>query len=92
MGKYSYSLYISHFPIVFIFSKVMHNIWGYVFFCLPVVFVIAYSLETWLQPAVVRYFRKNESNCVRYRGPFRVIIKGPFRLICSPYGRPEIIV
>ncbi len=90
MGKYSYSLYISHFPIVFIFSKLMHNIWGYVFFCLPVVFVVAYSLETWLQPAVVKYFRKAKAMV-----PATESTAGNYPETISPYlfpaGRPEII-
>ncbi len=58
MGKYSYPLYISHYTILFIFSKLIHNVLLYALISLPLIAVIAYGLENWLQPAVMRYFKK----------------------------------
>ncbi|MDP9081174.1 MAG: acyltransferase family protein [Bacteroidota bacterium] len=60
MGKYSYSLYISHYTILFIFSKLIHNVLLYALASLPIILVIAYGLESWLQPVVMSYFRKSK--------------------------------
>lgn len=61
-GKYSYSLYISHYPFVFVFSIFVHNILLYVLITLPVVAIIAYLLESVLQPVISNYFSaKKES-------------------------------
>ena len=60
MGKYSYSLYISHYTILFIFSRLIHNVLLYALASLPIILLIAYGLESWLQPAVMSYFRKNK--------------------------------
>jgi len=57
-GKYSYPLYISHYTILFIFSKLIHNVLLYAIVSLPVILVVAYGLESWFQPAVIRYYKK----------------------------------
>ncbi|SHL88270.1 acyltransferase family protein [Mucilaginibacter sp. OK098] len=58
MGKYSYSLYISHYTILFIFSKLIHNVLIYALVSLPIILIIAYGLESWFQPVVMKYFKK----------------------------------
>ena len=58
MGKYSYSLYISHYTILFIFSKLIHNVLIYALVSLPIILIIAYGLESWFQPLVMKYFKK----------------------------------
>ena len=60
MGKYSYSLYISHYTILFIFSKLIHNVLIYALVSLPIILIIAYGLESWFQPAVMKYFKKQK--------------------------------
>jgi len=57
-GKYSYPLYISHYTVLFVFSKLIHNVLIYAIVSLPIIALIAYGLEDWFQPAVVRYFKK----------------------------------
>ncbi len=58
MGKYSYPLYISHYTVLFVFSRLIHNVFVYALVSLPVIALIAYGLENWLQPAVMGYFKK----------------------------------
>jgi peptidoglycan/LPS O-acetylase OafA/YrhL len=60
LGKYSYSLYITHFTILFIFSRLIHNVWVFALVSLPIIAFVAYGLENWLQPAVLRYFKKQK--------------------------------
>lgn len=60
MGKYSYPLYISHYTVLFVFSNLIHNVLLYVLVSLPIILVIAYSLENWVQPAVMSYFNKKK--------------------------------
>ena len=57
-GKYSYPLYISHYTILFIFSKLIHNVLLYAIVSLPVILVVAYGLESWFQPMVMKYYKK----------------------------------
>jgi peptidoglycan/LPS O-acetylase OafA/YrhL len=64
MGKYSYSLYISHYTILFIFSKLIHNVLLYALVSLPIILVIAYGLESWLQPAVMRLYKSRKQSDV----------------------------
>ena len=59
-GKYSYSLYISHYTVLFVFSKLIHNVLLYALVSLPIILVIAYGLESWLQPAVMSYYKKRK--------------------------------
>lgn len=59
-GKYSYPLYISHYTVLFVFSKYIHNVLLYALVSLPFIFVIAYGLENWFQPVVMRYFKKKK--------------------------------
>ncbi|MES2110169.1 MAG: acyltransferase family protein [Bacteroidota bacterium] len=56
-GKYSYSLYISHYTVVFTLSKLVHQVWLYALLCLPLIAVLAYMLENWVQPAVNRLLK-----------------------------------
>ena len=56
-GKYSYSLYISHYTVVFVFSKLIHQVWLYALLCLPFIALIAFGLENWVQPAVNRLLK-----------------------------------
>ncbi len=58
LGKYSYSIYISHYPVLFICAFFFHSSIPYLIVSLPVIFTIAYYLESWLQPTVVNYFNK----------------------------------
>ena len=62
LGKHSYALYISHFPIVFIFSLLIHNIALYILVTLPVVAVVTYLLENKLQPFAMRYLSKGKTS------------------------------
>jgi peptidoglycan/LPS O-acetylase OafA/YrhL len=64
LGKYSYSLYITHFTILFIFSRLTHNMLVYLLVPLPIIAFIAYGLETWVQPVVNSYFRKRKDRFV----------------------------
>jgi len=60
LGKYSYSLYITHFTVLFVFSKLTHNLLIFVLVPLPIIAFIAYSLEKWFQPAVLSYFKRKK--------------------------------
>ncbi len=55
LGKHSYALYITHFPIVFTFSLLLHNMALYVLGILIVVPITTYLLENKFQPLVMRY-------------------------------------
>lgn len=59
-GKYSYPLYISHYTVLFVFSKYIHNVLLYAIISLPIIAIIAYGLENWFQPVVMRYFKKGK--------------------------------
>jgi peptidoglycan/LPS O-acetylase OafA/YrhL len=58
LGKYSYSLYITHFPIFFLCAALFQNTLIYILVSIPNIFLIAYSLENWLQPTVTAYFKR----------------------------------
>ena len=58
LGKYSYSIYISHYPVLFFCAVVFHNLWLYTLISLPCVIMMAYCFENYLQKTVVNYFRK----------------------------------
>ena len=59
-GKYSYPLYISHYTVLFVFSKYIHHVLLYAIVSLPVIAIIAYGLENWFQPVVMRCFKKSK--------------------------------
>jgi peptidoglycan/LPS O-acetylase OafA/YrhL len=60
LGKYSYALYITHFTILFTFSKLFHTVWAFTLVSLPIIAFVAYGLENWLQPVVVKYFKRQK--------------------------------
>jgi peptidoglycan/LPS O-acetylase OafA/YrhL len=64
LGKYSYSIYISHYPVLFFCAAVFHNVLLYALVSLPCVFLISYSLENYLQPAAVNLFKKHKKQHV----------------------------
>ena len=56
-GRFSYPLYITHFPILFVFLSVFnHSVLGFALASIPVAFLVTYILEIWFQPAVTRFF------------------------------------
>jgi peptidoglycan/LPS O-acetylase OafA/YrhL len=57
-GKYSYPLYISHYTVLFVFSKYIHHVLIYALVSLPIIAIIAYLLENWFQPLMMRYFKQ----------------------------------
>ncbi|HZY38129.1 MAG TPA: acyltransferase [Mucilaginibacter sp.] len=62
LGKHSYSLYITHFPIVFMFSLLIHNIALYVLVTLPVVALTTYQLENHVQPIIMGLLDKRKAS------------------------------
>jgi len=62
LGKHSYALYITHFPIVFMFSLLIHNILLYVLITVLVVALVTYLLENKLQPIIMRNLTKRKSS------------------------------
>jgi len=64
LGKYSYSLYITHFTVLFVFSRLTHNLFIFIVAPLPIIAFIAYSLEKWFQPAVLNYFKRKKQDTV----------------------------
>jgi peptidoglycan/LPS O-acetylase OafA/YrhL len=62
LGKYSYSIYVCHYPVFFLCAFLFHNVAVYLLVSLPCIAIIAYSLQNWLQPAVVNFFKKSKSS------------------------------
>lgn len=60
-GKYSYSLYIIHYPILNLCSYFIHNKVVYVLSSIVLVAVMCYLLESIYQPAVGRAIRRQDS-------------------------------
>ena len=67
LGKYSYSLYITHFTVLFVVCRLVHSITLFVLICLPIIALIAYSLENWLQPAVLKYFKDRKQQVTEHQ-------------------------
>ncbi|HLY71677.1 MAG TPA: acyltransferase [Puia sp.] len=57
-GKYSYSLYIIHYPILYFLGSVIQNKILYIVAGIIVVAIASYLLESVYQPVIVRLFRK----------------------------------
>jgi peptidoglycan/LPS O-acetylase OafA/YrhL len=68
-GKYSYPLYISHYTVLFVFSRLIHNVLLYAIVSLPIIAVIAYGLENWFQPVVMHYFRRGKQHIGSIKAP-----------------------
>ncbi len=60
LGKYSYSIYIIHYPVLFLFSAVFHNAALVLLLSLFYIALFAFVLENYLQPAVVNFFSKQK--------------------------------
>jgi hypothetical protein len=59
-ARYSYSLYISHYTVLFVAAKLIHNVPLYIAVSIPPIILIAYLLEDKLQPAVTTWFYKTK--------------------------------
>jgi peptidoglycan/LPS O-acetylase OafA/YrhL len=80
LGKYSFSIYISHYPVLFFFAAFVHNPVINLSLSVACIAIIVYALETYLQPAVVNYFRPQACS----QSPafsFRVWLKPAFELV-----------
>ena len=63
LGKYSYSLYIVHVPVLILCSYYFHySVALYVLAGLSCIALLTYLMESHFQPAVVRFFRRNGRN------------------------------
>jgi peptidoglycan/LPS O-acetylase OafA/YrhL len=60
LGKYSYSIYVIHYPVLFLFSAVFYNAALVLLLSLMYIAVLAFVLENYLQPAVVSFFSKQK--------------------------------
>ncbi len=58
MGKYSYSMYISHFPVLYFCAATFHNTLAYAVASLPVICILTYSFENYLQPVAINCLKK----------------------------------
>ncbi len=58
LGKYSYSIYITHYPVLFCCAAIFHSTGLNLLVSLSLIGVIAWSLENYLQPAVVSFFKR----------------------------------
>jgi peptidoglycan/LPS O-acetylase OafA/YrhL len=65
LGKHSYALYITHFPIVFMFSLLIHNVALYILATVAVVALTTYLLEGKVQPVVLRYLSKRKAPAIQ---------------------------
>ena len=59
-GKYSYSIYVIHYPVLFFCASFFHNTAITLIVSFSGVALFAYCLENYLQPAIVNYFRKSK--------------------------------
>ena len=57
-GKYSYSLYISHYPVLFVCAAFFPRLWQYITVSMALVVIIAYLLESRFQPVIINLFEK----------------------------------
>ncbi len=80
LGKYSYSIYICHYPVLFFFAAFVHNPVLNLLLSVACIALIAYGLETYLQPAVVSYFRRPQAAGQSPVFSFRAWLKPAFEL------------
>lgn len=57
IGKHSYALYILHYPVLLLFSALIHNTVLYLLISISSVAIITYLAERFVQPAVVKVFK-----------------------------------
>ena len=80
LGKYSYSMYVIHYPVLFFFAAFIQNPAVNLLVSVICIALFVYSLETYVQPFVVNYFRKPaESQLPAFS--FRAWLKPTFRLV-----------
>jgi len=60
LGKYSYSIYVIHYPVLFLFSAVFHNAALVLLLSLFYIALFTFLLENYFQPAVVKFFSKQK--------------------------------
>ena len=60
-GKYSYSLYIIHYPVLYLFSALFHSLAAYILCSIPVIVGLAYLLASYMQTAFIRLFQSGET-------------------------------
>lgn len=60
LGKYSYSIYISHYPVLFFWAHFTHSLIVYTLMSLPTITLLSYTLQNWLQPAMNSLFKKSK--------------------------------
>jgi len=58
LGKYSYSVYITHYPVLFCCAAIFRSTGLNLLVSLSLIGVIAWCLENYLQPAVVSFFKR----------------------------------
>lgn len=58
LGKYSYSLYMAHVPVLILCAEYLRpSVALYLGVSLPAIALLTWWLESWFQPRVVRWFR-----------------------------------
>ena len=60
LGKYSYSIYVTHYPVLTLCAAFFHSLVLYALVSLPTIFLISFILQNYLQPAVVNLFKPQE--------------------------------
>src|SRR5450432_2723878 len=58
MGKYSYAIYITHFPILVLCTYYISNFYFYLIVSLFAILIFSYLLESVFQPAIVKLFKR----------------------------------
>jgi len=79
-GRYSYPSYITHYTILFVCSKLIHNVLLYAVVSIPIILVVAYGLESWFQPAVMSFYKKLTMPALIKEPGFTIADVQPIRL------------